>query len=72
VKRLGAELIVRNPAAWPNSVDIASTEEPIVKGTIICPSDQGSILQNSNSAENPEIFILKFSAQINIYMRTIL
>ena len=40
VKRLGEEVLVRNPASWPNVSDIETTFEPIVKGTIICPSEQ--------------------------------
>jgi translation elongation factor EF-4 len=40
VKRLGEELVVRNPASWPSNNDIEIAFEPIVKGTIICPSDQ--------------------------------
>lgn len=40
VKRLGPEVVVRNPASWPNTSDIETTFEPIVKGTIICPTER--------------------------------
>lgn len=35
----GEQIVIENPAAWPDTTNISSVEEPMVKATIITPSD---------------------------------
>jgi len=35
----GEQVVIENPAAWPDPANIASVEEPVVKASIITPSE---------------------------------